>query len=273
MITEKDLFSCCGATRWGQKVADGLPYESLPQLINRAEQVWYNECQESDWLESFTHHPKIGDIKSLEAKFADTKHLAGNEQAGVNTATREVLEALAQGNTDYEKRFGFIFIVCATGKSAPEMLRLLQDRLGNTYEEELRVAMGEQHKITLIRLHKLLPNADWSFLRNSQLTTHVLDTSIGKPGQNITVRLRQNGKTLCQGVTNADGRIPDLLPPHRTLPSGTYTITFDTARYFHNLQIKGFYPCVDIHFSIFDDKHYHVPLLVNPFGYSTYRGS
>ena len=90
------------------------------------------------------HHPKIGDVKSLEKKFAPTKHLAGKEQAGVASATAETIQALAQANTHYETKNGFIFIVCATGKSAAEMLRILQDRLTNSTEEEVHIAMGEQ---------------------------------------------------------------------------------------------------------------------------------
>ncbi|MBS1533988.1 MAG: hydroxyisourate hydrolase [Bacteroidetes bacterium] len=111
----------------------------------------------------------------------------------------------------------------------------------------------------------------------SQITTHVLDTSVGVPGKNITIRLKRfyNGswQTLAQGITNADGRIPDLLPPDRILKADTYQMVFDTGAYYADLKIQTFYPMVEIIFQTFDDAHYHVPLLVNPFGYSTYRGS
>lgn len=273
----KALLTCCGSAKWGNLLMNHFPFSSEKELVDIATVVWYDECKEADWLEAFTHHPKIGDIKSLEEKFASTKHLAGTEQSGVAGASANVIEALAHGNKDYEDKFGFIFIVCATGKSASEMLRLLQDRLKNSKGEELKVAMGEQHKITIIRLKKLLDEADWQFLKVSQLTTHVLDTSIGKPGKDITIRLKaEEGtgwQTIAQGVTNADGRIPDLLPPGRIINKENYKMVFETRAYFDIINIKGFYPEVEIHFTVFDESHYHVPLLINPFGYSTYRGS
>lgn len=275
--TSKLLSTCCGSSKWLELLLNALPFERVTALIAKAEGIWYNDCAEKDWQEAFTHHPKIGDVKSLTEKFASTQHLAGNEQAGVNTATLAVIEALAKANADYEAKFGFIFIVCATGKSAKEMLRLLEDRLSNTYAEELAIAMGEQHKITILRLKKLLSEADFSSLKVSQITTHVLDTTLGKPGQDITIKMQQpfeNGwQTIAQGVTNKDGRIPDLLPPNRNLKHGTYKMLFETGKYFESIAVKGFYPQVEIQFTVFDDSHYHVPLLVNPYGYSTYRGS
>ena len=157
------------------------------------------------------------------------------------------------------------------------MLRLLQNRIINTIDEEINIAMGEQHKITLLRFQKLLANANFQFLRMSQLTTHVLDTSLGRPGKGMTVKLLQyltgNWQGIAQGITNADGRIPDMLPAERVLPAGNYKLIFQTGDYFSANNIKGFYPEVEIQFTITDASHYHVPLLINPYGYSTYRGS
>ncbi|GJM35435.1 MAG: hypothetical protein DHS20C18_44360 [Saprospiraceae bacterium] len=271
------LIQCCGSSKWVNLLMEHFPFPSEQKLVEQATRIWYEKCGETDWREAFTHHPKIGDVDSLEERFSETKHLAGEEQEGVKTATKATIQQLAQANTDYEQKNGFIFIVCATGKSAAEMLRLLQDRLANQPEEELHIAMGEQQKITMIRLKKLLPDADWSIFSGSQLTTHVLDTSLGKPGQDLTIKLQQflNGKwqTMTQGVTNKDGRIADLLPPGKILEPKTYKMVFDTGGYFQQQKITGFYPMVEIQFTIFDDQHYHVPLLINPFGYSTYRGS
>ena len=273
----RELFNCCGSAKWVSTLMEVFPFASEKALVEKATSAWYEACSSSDWLESFTHHPQIGDKKSLEQKFA------GKEQAGVASATSEVIDALTKVNTDYLKKFGFIFIVCATGKSAAEMLQLMQSRLNNTTEEELHIAMGEQHKITIIRFKKLLTNANFQFLKMSQLTTHVLDTSIGKPGQNITVKLLElatgnaqhpaDWQMITQGVTDADGRISDLLPADKLLNPGTYKLIFETGLYFSANNIKSFYPEVEIQFSIFDEAHYHVPLLLNPFGYSTYRGS
>jgi len=271
------FFQCCGSTKWAADLMKHFPFESEAALVAHATRIWYDECTEPDWRESFLHHPKIGDVKSLEKKFATTKHLAGKEQAGVQTATAETIQALAQANADYEAKNGFIFIVCATGKSAAEMLRILEDRLRNTTAEEVHIAMGEQAKITIIRFKKLMPDADWTAFNGSQLTTHVLDTSLGRPGQDLTIKLQQQKndqwQTVCQGVTNADGRVADLLAPGRGLAHQHYKMIFDTGGYFRQNNTKGFYPEVEIQFTVMDDKHYHVPLLINPFGYSTYRGS
>lgn len=265
------LSACCGSSNWSSFMMEKFPFKTEAELVSVAENTWYNECGEADWLKAFTHHPKIGDVKSLTEKFA------GKEQAAVGTASKETIEALAKANMEYEKKFGFIFIVCATGKTAAEMLRLLNDRLINNREEELGIAMGEQHKISIIRFKKLFDEGNWQVLKLSQLTTHVLDTSLGKPGKDITIRLKQvsdgTWQTMAQGVTNADGRITDLLPPNRNVVPGNYKMVFETGNYFTANNIKGFYPIVEIDFTVFDDEHYHVPLLINPFGYSTYRGS
>lgn len=271
------LAACCGAEKWQQEMLKQFPFTDEQTLLKNAYDVWYNTCNEADWREAFTHHPKIGDIKSLTEKFASTKHLAGGEQDSVNKASEETIKELAEANTEYEKKFGFIFIVCATGKSAEEMLRLLKDRFKNSIPEELNIAMGEQAKITFLRLKKTLNDADWSGIKPSQLTTHVLDTSIGKPGKDITIRLKKFDGGLwqifAQGVTNDDGRIPDLIPPGKILKNENYKLVFETRSHFEMQKIKGFYPEVEIQFTVFDDNHYHVPLLINPFGYSTYRGS
>lgn len=110
----------------------------------------------------------------------------------------------------------------------------------------------------------------------SQLTTHILDTSLGKPAQNVSIILEQNQASswnkIAEGATNEDGRI-SLLPADKILDIGIYRLTFDTQSYFKKQNIKTFYPSVTIEFEITDATHYHVPLLLNPFGYSTYRGS
>ncbi len=262
------LFACCGSSAWAARLAEHFPFSSEQDLVQHATNFWNGQCSESDWLEAFTHHPEIGDLKSLTEKFA------GKEQASVAEATAETIKNLAEANRLYEEKFGFIFIVCATGKSAQEMLDLLNDRLSNNRRDELAIAMGEQEKITIIRFKKLLPDADWSFLKNSHITTHVLDTSVGKTGKNICIKLKNEaGNIIAQGRTNADGRIPDLLPPGRFLVPGNYRMHFDTKGYFNQTNQQGFYPEVEITFCVSDQTHYHIPLLINPFGFSTYRGS
>ena len=148
------LHQCCGSAQWVNKMVSELPAEDLVDLLEIAEEQWY-ACQETDWREAFAHHPKIGDINSLKEKFASTAHWAEGEQAEVQQASEQTLQQLAAGNQAYEQRFGYIFIVCATGKSADEMLQLLNQRLYNNPEVEIQMAMEEQNKITRIRLEKL----------------------------------------------------------------------------------------------------------------------
>ena len=111
----------------------------------------------------------------------------------------------------------------------------------------------------------------------SQITTHILDTTKGKPAQGVTIILYSKNndqwKELAKGITNADGRIPDLLKKDVLLEYGTYKIRFEVKEYFDRLDIDAFYPFVEIVFEITTKEHYHIPLLLNPFGYSTYRGS
>lgn len=151
----EELTRCCGAQKWVAGMAERRPFANFEEMLAASDQAW-SECNEADQLEAFRHHPKIGDVKSLEAKFASTKDWAGNEQSGVSEASKAVIEKLAELNTLYEDRFGFIFIICATGQPADDMLTALEGRMNNSYEEELRIAAAEQHKITEIRLRKLI---------------------------------------------------------------------------------------------------------------------
>jgi 2-oxo-4-hydroxy-4-carboxy-5-ureidoimidazoline decarboxylase len=146
---------CCGARRWVQAMTAGRPYGDAAAL-RRASDAALALLTPDDWREAFSHHPRIGDREALRAKFAATRSWAAGEQAGVDAAGDDVLDALALANREYEDQFGYIFIVCASGKSALEMLRLLRERLRNDPQRELGVAAGEQAKITRLRLDKLL---------------------------------------------------------------------------------------------------------------------
>ncbi|MBD0286266.1 MAG: 2-oxo-4-hydroxy-4-carboxy-5-ureidoimidazoline decarboxylase [Flavisolibacter sp.] len=149
------LAKCCGSATWVAKMTSIFPVEDKATLLRKAEEFWF-ACNEADWREAFAHHPKIGDLKSLKEKYASTSKWAEGEQAGVKSTTPQALEQLAEGNRLYKEKFGYIFIVCATGKSAEEMLRILRSRLPNNPEEEIKIAMSEQNKITKLRLEKLL---------------------------------------------------------------------------------------------------------------------
>jgi len=152
---KEELLKCCGSSAWVNKMLPFFPADDLVELLEDAEEQWY-QCNEDDWKEAFAHHPKIGDINSLKKMFASTAQWASGEQSGVSEASQRTLESLAKGNDDYEKKFGYIFIVCATGKTADKMLALLEARLKNNPAEEIEIAADEQNKITKLRLEKLV---------------------------------------------------------------------------------------------------------------------
>jgi OHCU decarboxylase len=155
--TAREAFlRCCGSRRWAQQMAARRPFTSEAELIETARQVW-RALPRADWLEAFTAHPRIGDLESIKRKFTSTADLATSEQAGVAGASQDIFTTLAEGNQKYENRFGYIFIVCARGKSAEEMLALLRQRLHNNPEEEIGLAAQEQEKIMLLRLEQLAP--------------------------------------------------------------------------------------------------------------------
>ena len=158
-LTEEQAFaaleSCCVAPRWVQRMLAAKPFASSNALFDQAEQIW-QELGEHDYLAAFEGHPQIGDVSTLSAKFANTATLAGHEQSGMSQANEQVLEEMLALNKAYLAKFGFIFIVCATGKSAIEMLELIRQRIDNDAATELAIAAAEQAKITRIRLEKLV---------------------------------------------------------------------------------------------------------------------
>jgi len=151
----EELMKCCGSVSWVNRMLPFIPADDMIELLEDAEEQWW-QCSEDDWKEAFTHHPKIGDLESLNKKFASTAEWASGEQSGVRSVSKETIEALAEGNRLYEEKFGYIFIVCATGRSAEEMLEMLEERLKNNPDDEIKIAADEQNKITKLRIEKLL---------------------------------------------------------------------------------------------------------------------
>jgi 2-oxo-4-hydroxy-4-carboxy-5-ureidoimidazoline decarboxylase len=139
-------------------VTSAAPFADAAALHAAAEAA-FDRLEREDWLEAFAHHPRIGDLDSLRAKFsphAATADLAAREQASAAGASEIVLRALATGNARYEARFGHVFLICATGRSAEEMLAALEQRLSNAPDAELAIAASEQRKITRLRIERLL---------------------------------------------------------------------------------------------------------------------
>ncbi len=135
------------------------PFQDVEELLAKADGIW-RSLGEEDWLEAFRAHPKIGEQKAAATQSEQARSWSVQEQSGIERAAQETKAALASGNQAYEKRFGFIYVVCATGKTSEEMLAILNDRLQNDPETELRQAAEEQGKITRLRLEKLLQALD-----------------------------------------------------------------------------------------------------------------
>lgn len=142
---------------WARRMTNARPFSSSDEISSKADEIW-STLGKDDWLEAFRAHPKIGEKKAEATQSAQAQQWSANEQSESQKAAAETKAALAEGNRAYEQRFGFIFIICATGKSAEEILAELNNRLNNDSKTELRAAAEEQRKITQLRLQKLLEN-------------------------------------------------------------------------------------------------------------------
>ena len=262
---ETMLRPCVDIPRWASEVAAARPFATPGELLSFA------ELAAPDWTEAeidaaLVHHPRIGERPAgsgSEAQFSR------GEQASVS-GLDGLSERLLAGNRDYEEKFGRVFLIRAAGRSGEEILDNLRQRLGNTSAEELPVIAAQLRDIAILRLRKLLGVA------RSHITTHVLDTAAGKPAAGVAASLwslRDGGwNQVGEGTTDGDGRISSLGPEE--LPPGTYRIDFATGDYFDATGTDTFFPSVSLTFTLANpEQHYHVPLLLSPFAYSTYRGS
>ncbi len=149
------LLDCCGSKKWAQQIAARRPFASEPEFMGAADSIWSALTRE-DWLEAFLHHPPIGETRAKARQSATASRWSSNEQSSAQKATPEVLQTLTAQNRAYADKFGYVFLICATGKSSEEILHALRQRLPNDPGTELRVAAEEQRKITRLRLEKLL---------------------------------------------------------------------------------------------------------------------
>ncbi len=144
---ESELARCCGSMRWARVMAEKRPYASIDVLIAAAERVWWS-LDTADWLEAFAGHPRIGERA--------TSGWSADEQKDAALAPEATRRRLAQRNQEYERKFGYTFLISATGKSAEDILVKLEHRLAHEPADELQIAAAEQRKITELRLMKLV---------------------------------------------------------------------------------------------------------------------
>ncbi|KAL4562891.1 hypothetical protein LXL04_026922 [Taraxacum kok-saghyz] len=326
-----DFIACCGSTKFAeQMVADG-PFATYDEAVVAARNIWFNKVDVHGWLEAFAAHPQIGQNPSSVAHKSSTSaqlHLQfsfflslwskGEQSAALATATDSTLQELYEWNSQYKQKFGFVFLICASGRSTPEILTELKRRFSNRPIVELEIASQEQIKITELRLHKLFTNTSIQDQKSQTsdvtkaeegrvtvlgghitapsiptrsrppITTHVLDVARGCPAGGIEVLLEMqttnhsgplfgqsdNAKWIFQGssATDKDGRSGQLMKMVDNLSPGVYRISFNTGKY----NPDGFFPFVSIVFEVKEsqkNEHFHVPLLLSPFSFSTYRGS
>ena len=153
------LRSCCGASRWVEAMIASRPFGDREQVLSTSARIW-RALEPADWKEAFSYHPRIGESKGALPQSEPGQAWSAAEQAGVRAAGIAGRRALAETNREYEARFGYIYVVCAAGKSAEELLALARIRLSNDPETELTVASEEQLKITRLRLEKLLASSE-----------------------------------------------------------------------------------------------------------------
>uniref|UniRef100_A0A7N2R2R4 Transthyretin/hydroxyisourate hydrolase domain-containing protein n=1 Tax=Quercus lobata TaxID=97700 RepID=A0A7N2R2R4_QUELO len=353
---EKDFLACCGSTKFAQEMALAAPFASLEQAVAAATDIWFNKVDVSAWLQAFSAHPQIGDSApssqshhqttsahfdynvSFEHPESDViandvithRWSKGEQSTALATATSSSLQELSEWNARYRQKFGFIFIICASGRSTDGILAELKNRYSNRPIVEFEIAAQEQMKVTELRLKKLFTgkakvsstsdqypavfakkveedrvsiigghltaNSENTAGRTSEvrtrtrppITTHVLDVSRGSPAAGIEVCLEKwegtqprpsfgvtytsGWKILGSSTTDNDGRSGQLLSIVDAVDPGIYRISFNTGKYCPS----GFFPYASIVFEIRESQkreHFHVPLLLSPFSFSTYRGS
>ncbi|XP_057515066.1 uric acid degradation bifunctional protein TTL isoform X2 [Amaranthus tricolor] len=328
-VEEQDLLACCGSTKFAKQMAALSPFSNLNHAVDAAREIWFNKVDVCGWIEAFSAHPQIGQSASLShATETSAQWSKGEQSTAMATATSTTLQELTEWNARYKEKFGFVFLICASGRSTEEILSELKKRYLNRPIVELEIAAQEQMKITELRLAKLFStklstatatehqsvsvakandrlsmiSAHFTSASNSPgktkpqipkrnrppITTHVLDLAKGHPGAGIDVQLEawvgpephpvylgsnQSGWTLVgSGKTDNDGRSNPLMEIVNAVKPGTYRISFNISKY----NPSCFFPFVSIVFQITESQkfeHFHVPLLLSPFGFSTYRGS
>jgi OHCU decarboxylase len=149
------LLDCCGSHNWAGQMLKHMPFPDLAYVLDSSDKIWA-ALHPADWVEAFHHHPAIGAKRAEKPQSAKAKRWSTGEQSVATTAPPQALAALAKANQEYQKRFGHVFLICATGKTSEEILASLQHRLSNDSDVELRIAAEEQRKITRLRLEKLL---------------------------------------------------------------------------------------------------------------------
>ncbi|AXG82977.1 2-oxo-4-hydroxy-4-carboxy-5-ureidoimidazoline decarboxylase [Streptomyces paludis] len=300
------LREVCASTAWAHALLARRPYATADDLLAAGDSAT-GELDGADLDEAMAGHPPIGRPRPGDPASA-------REQRGMADASDALRAEMLDLNLAYQERFGHVFLICATGASAEDMRDALRTRLGHPPEREREIARAELGRINRIRLARLATivtdgtghepeeeeavqepeplteatGQEQSAAAPASVSTHILDTSLGRPAAGVPVTLAALGEgpgarwTALGGArTDGDGRCKEL----PALPAGTVRVRldFETDPYLTAKNADGddgsddggapFFPEVTVAFRVRPGRHYHVPLLLNPFGYSVYRGS
>lgn len=257
------LRACLAVDSWVNGMLAGRPYQDTAAVLDTARSL-ADGLTRAEVLDALHGHPRIG--QPPPSSVAGTAaSWSRREQSGLDR-DQDTAERLRAATTRYELRFGHIYLVFATGMSAMDILDDIESRMGNQPAVELDVARVHLRDIALLRLRRLLEET-------SAVTTHVLDATSGLPATGVPVTLEvaeEDGwRKLDHAATNSEGRLRRLGPDH--VETGVYRLRFDTDTYYGG---ASFFPEITVTFRISDPaRHHHVPILLSPFSYTTYRGS
>ncbi|WP_332630808.1 2-oxo-4-hydroxy-4-carboxy-5-ureidoimidazoline decarboxylase [Halalkalibacter flavus] len=253
-----------------EKSWNAHPFVNLEQMYNHMIEEMHGATTALK-LSLLRAHPDLGTRLEVSESSRDEQ-----KNAGLSQLSEQEFEEFSMLNKDYINKFGFPFIMAVKGQSKKAIKSNMKARIHNSYEEEFETALQQVSKIARFRLWDLILEKELG-----KLTTHVLDISTGKPAQNVVIELwkRNNDNhfvKIGQSRTNSDGRVPEPLLEANEMKKGTYQIRFNVGDYYRSKLEKEpyFLEIVPIQFVITkENEHYHVPLLIAPGGYSTYRGS
>ncbi|WBB99768.1 hydroxyisourate hydrolase [Solwaraspora sp. WMMA2080] len=276
------LLSCCAAPGWAAAVTAGRPYADRAALTAAA-RAQVGALPWPEVADAVAVHPRIGrpptgtgrdaqwSRREQAAATAASGTVASGPGPGTVASGPGVATELAEVNDAYEQRFGYRFLIFANGRGAAELVAAARQRLHHDPDTEQGVVRTELGDIAALRLRRLVDD----LAGPAPLSSHVLDTTTGTPATGITVRLDAadpggGWRTVATGHTDADGRLRDWVPG-AGWAAGTYRLVFDVA---DRLGVDAFYTEIPVVFTVRDAaRHYHVPLLLSPYGYTTYRGS
>jgi 2-oxo-4-hydroxy-4-carboxy-5-ureidoimidazoline decarboxylase len=263
-----------------QEAAARRPFAGINSLLD-AIKAAIASAEPEVQLALIRAHPDLAN-KTQRAAGLTPDSTAEQSSAGLDRLSDTEYAAFERANNAYREKFGIPYIVCARRHTKDSILRDFESRLQNIAKTETRRALEEISRIAALRLDQLV-SADDKLKVHGRLSTHVLDNHAGKPASGIPVELVElanlgESRVIARAVTNADGRTDQPLIGGRPLPIGRYELRFSVAKYYaeRNVQLTDppFLDEIPLRFAISEpESHYHVPLLVTPWSYSTYRGS